>query len=59
MSRLSGRVDSTPIEALLRRRVAIGFALAVLLMSFMGLFSWRSVRLAGDEGDLVTHTNAA
>jgi hypothetical protein len=52
-----GRVDKTPIEGLLRRRVAIGFALAVLLTSFMGSFSWRSIRLAGDEADLVAHTN--
>jgi PAS domain S-box-containing protein len=46
------------MEALLRRRVIIGFILAVLLTGLMGFLSWRSTRLAAQEADLVAHTHA-
>ena len=46
------------MEALLRRRVIIGFILAVLLTGLIGFLSWRSARLAAQEADLVAHTHA-
>ncbi len=46
------------MEALLRRRVIIGFILAVLLTGLIGFLSWRSTRLAAQEADLVAHTHA-
>ena len=48
----------TPVERILRRRIIIGFILALLLTSLMGFLSWRSTRLAAQEADLVAHTHA-
>ncbi|MFZ0771691.1 MAG: CHASE3 domain-containing protein [Candidatus Sulfotelmatobacter sp.] len=53
----SPRFDS-PIEAPLKRRVAGGFTVAVLLTIFMGFSSWRSTRLAANDSDWVVHTYA-
>src|SRR5438552_15774378 len=50
--------DETPVERILRRRIIIGFILALLLTSLMGFLSWRSTRLAAQEADLVAHTHA-
>jgi PAS domain S-box-containing protein len=45
-----------PIEAPLRRRVTVGFVVAVLLTAFMGFLTWRTKQLASHESDLVGHT---
>jgi PAS domain S-box-containing protein len=45
-----------PIEAALRRRVAVSFVVAVFLTGFMGLLAWRTRQLASSESDLVAHT---
>src|SRR3989475_3291699 len=59
MGRSNPRLERPPsVEALLRRRVIIGFILAVLLTGLMGFLSWRSTRLAAQEADLVAHTHA-
>ncbi|HEX3572101.1 MAG TPA: CHASE3 domain-containing protein, partial [Acidobacteriaceae bacterium] len=49
---------STPIEGPLRRRVTIGFVVAVLLTIFLGFSSWRSTRMMSEEADWVAHTYA-
>ena len=54
---LSKQFDA-PIEANLRRRVTVGFTVAVLLTIFLGFASWRNARLAANDGDWVTHTYA-
>ena len=51
------RLDA-PIEGPLRRRVTIGFIVAVLLTVFLGLSSWRNARLTADDADWVTHSYA-
>src|SRR5216683_6774479 len=43
-------------EAPLRRRVTVGFVVAVLLTVFMGFLTWRTRQLASNESDLATHT---
>src|SRR5256885_11077496 len=59
MDRSDPRLQRPPsVEALLRRRVIIGFILAVLLTGLIGFLSWRSTRLAAQEADLVAHTHA-
>src|SRR5947208_15355753 len=59
MDRSDPRLQRPPsVEALLRRRVIIGFILAVLLAGLIGFLSWRSTRLAAQEADLVAHTHA-
>src|SRR5439155_21654192 len=59
MGRSNPRLERPPsVEALLRRRVIIGFILAVLLTGLIGFLSWRSTRLAAQEADLVAHTHA-
>ncbi len=57
-NQLMERFADAPVEALLRRRVAAGFAVAVLLTSFMGCLTWRIRQLASNESDLVFHTYA-
>jgi len=47
-----------PIEAPLRRRVTIGFIVAVLLTVFIGLSSWHNARQTAEDADWVTHTYA-
>src|SRR6266481_4852808 len=46
------------VESPLRRRITIGFVLAVLLTVFMGFLTWRTRQLASKEADLVVHTYA-
>jgi PAS domain S-box-containing protein len=46
------------IEAPLRRRVAIGFIVAVLLTVFVGVSSWRGARRAENDAYWVAHTYA-
>src|SRR5437867_907933 len=59
MDRSDPRLQRPPsVEALLRRRVIIGFILAVLLTGLIGFLSWRSTRLAAQEADLLAHTHA-
>ena len=54
---IADRVRSdAPIEAPLRRRVTVGFVVAVLLTVFMGFLTWRTKQLASNESDLVGHT---
>jgi hypothetical protein len=45
-----------PIEVPLRRKVTVGFVVAMLLTGFMGLLAWRTRQLASNESDLVAHT---
>jgi signal transduction histidine kinase len=49
---------NAPIEGPLRRRVTIGFIIALLLTIFMGFSSWRGARLAADDSDWVARTYA-
>jgi signal transduction histidine kinase len=49
---------NAPIEGPLRRRVTIGFIVALLLTILMGISSLRGVHLAADDSDWVTHTYA-
>src|SRR5437870_3992653 len=59
MDRSDPRLQRPPsVEALLRRRVIIGFILAGLVTVLIGFPSWRSTRLAAQEADLVAHTHA-
>ncbi len=47
-----------PIDNPLRRKVTVGFIVAVLLTMFIGFSSWRGARLAADDADWVAHTYA-
>ena len=51
------RLDA-PIEAPFRRRVTIGFIVAMLLTISMGFLSWRGARTAANDADWVAHTYA-
>jgi hypothetical protein len=46
-----------PIVAPFRRRVTVGFFVAVLLAIFLGVASWRGARRAQDDAYWVTHTH--
>jgi PAS domain S-box-containing protein len=46
-----------PIEAPLQRRVTVGFVVAVLLTSFVGVSSWRGARRAEQDEYWVSHTH--
>ncbi len=50
------RIDA-PIEAPLRRKVMVGFAVAVLLTGFLGLLSWQIARQAAEDADWIAHTH--
>ena len=52
----TGSLDA-PIEAPLRRRVTIGFIVAVLLTIFIGFSSWRGARRAEQDAYWVSHTH--
>jgi PAS domain S-box-containing protein len=45
------------IETPLRRKVTVGFIVAVLLTIFIGVSSWRGARRAEQDGDWVSHTH--
>jgi PAS domain S-box-containing protein len=47
----------SPTEAPLRRRVTIGFIVAVLLTIFIGVSSWRGARRAEQDAYWVAHTH--
>jgi signal transduction histidine kinase/CHASE3 domain sensor protein len=49
----------TPNEAPLRRKVNLGFIVAVLLTIFVGLSSWRGAQRAEQDGFWVSHTHEA
>jgi len=49
---------NTPNETPLRRRITGSYIVAVLLITFIGLSSWRGSRLAADDSDSVAHTYA-
>jgi PAS domain S-box-containing protein len=49
------RVDAG-IEAPLRRRVTVGFVVAVLLTGLMGFLAWHGAQQAAKESDRVAHT---
>jgi PAS domain S-box-containing protein len=46
-----------PIDAPLRRRVTVGFIVAVLLTLFIGFSSWRGARRAEQDAYWVSHTH--
>jgi PAS domain S-box-containing protein len=46
-----------PIDPPLRRRVTVGFTVAVLLTLFIGFSSWRGARLAEQDAYWVSHTH--
>ena len=46
-----------PIEAPLRRRVTVGFIVAVLLTLFIGFSSWRGAQRAEQDARWVSHTH--
>ncbi len=60
LSRLSQAGDGLHddgIEPSLRRKVNLGFAIALLVMGFIGLMAWRSTRQAMLEAEAVGHTH--
>ena len=57
IDRLIDRAEEPEAEAVLRRRVTIGFAAAVLLMGLLGIFSWGNARQAAEDADWVAHTH--
>jgi PAS domain S-box-containing protein len=50
------RSEDAPVEALLRRKMLIGFFMALLLTGSMGFLAWHSAQQAAYESDWVTHT---
>src|SRR5580704_9925760 len=52
-----GKRSDTPIGGPLRRRVTIGFIVAVLLTLFIGFSSWRGARRAAQDDYWVSHTH--
>jgi PAS domain S-box-containing protein len=51
------KVLDNPTSAPLRRRVAAGFSVALLLAIFLGLASWRGARRAEEDAYWVSHTH--
>jgi PAS domain S-box-containing protein len=51
------RLDDAAADASLRRRVTVGFFVAVLLTVFIGLSSWRGARRAEQDAYWVSHTH--
>src|SRR5580692_627250 len=52
----AGSFDA-PMDAPLRRRVTVGFIVAVLLTIFIGVSSWRGARRAEQDAYWVSHTH--
>ena len=46
-----------PIDLSLRRKVNLGFVIALAVMSFIGIMSWRNTRKAMTEAQAVAHTH--
>jgi PAS domain S-box-containing protein len=59
LDRLLNRIDEPPAEGRLRRQVAVGFVVAVLLTGLLGFFSWRNEQQAEQDADWVAHTHEA
>jgi CHASE3 domain sensor protein len=57
LNRLLNRLDEPPAEALLRRKTTIRIGVAVLLLSVLGFFTWRSAERAQADADWVSHTH--
>jgi PAS domain S-box-containing protein len=51
------RFEETQSEAVLRRRVTVGFVVAVLVTILIGVSSWRSARRAEQDEYWVSHTH--
>jgi PAS domain S-box-containing protein len=49
--------SDAPMDAPLRRRVTVGFIVAVLLTIFIGVSSWRGARRAEQDAYWVSHTH--
>jgi PAS domain S-box-containing protein len=49
--------SDAPMDASLRRRVTVGFIVAVLLTIFIGVSSWRGARRAEQDAYWVSHTH--
>ncbi|HEX4424380.1 MAG TPA: CHASE3 domain-containing protein [Terriglobales bacterium] len=56
LNRLLNRLDEPPAETLLRRKTTIRIGVAVLLLSVLGFFTWRSAERAQADADWVSHT---
>jgi PAS domain S-box-containing protein len=57
LDRLLDRIEEPQAEAVLRRRVKLGVAAAILLTAFLGILSWRSAQQAAQDADWVAHTH--
>jgi len=57
LARPLNRVEEPQDEKLLRRKVNLGFAVAVLLTIFLSAFSWHASQLAGEDANRVAHTH--
>ena len=51
------KLFDAPIDAPLRRRVSVGFIVAVLLTIFIGVSSWRGARWAEQDAYWISHTH--
>jgi PAS domain S-box-containing protein len=51
------KLFDSPIDASLRRKVTIGFVVAVVLTIFIGVSSWRGARRAEQDDYWVSHTH--
>src|SRR5208282_1768882 len=55
--RLLGRIEEPQAEAQLRRKVNVGFAVAVILTTLLGCLYWRGTQQAADDAAWVAHTH--
>ena len=57
LNRLLDRLEEPVTETSVRRKVIGGFIAAGILITFLGLQSWRNAQLAEDDSDMVIHTH--
>ena len=57
LDRLMERVEEPEAEAVLRRRVTIGFTVAVVLTVLLGFFSWRNSQQAAEDAGWVSRAH--
>jgi CHASE3 domain sensor protein len=57
LDQLMERVEESEGEGGLRRRVTLGFGVAVLLTGLLGFLSWHNVQQAAEDADWVSHTH--
>jgi PAS domain S-box-containing protein len=57
IDRLLDRIDEPQAEVTLRRKVTVGFAVAVILTGLLGFLSWRMAQQSADDADWVAHTH--